>query len=147
MGLKQRLQQDLQEAMRLRDETRKSALRMALSSLQLAEVEKGDLDDNAIVAILQREVKSHEEALDFAHQGAREDLVVQEMEMLKILRAYLPQSLSEEEVRTLVREAIAASGATSPADLGKVMKVLMPQVKGRADGQWVSQVVRELLSA
>ncbi len=147
MNLKAQLQQDLREAMRARDTRRKAVLRMALSAIQLAEVAQGsDLDEAATVDVLRREVRRREDALDMIRKAGRDDLIADEETELAILKAYLPQLLSADEVSEVARQAIAEVGATSPADMGKVMKVLMPQLKGKADGRTISRVVRELLS-
>lgn len=147
MGLKETLQQDLHNAMRTHDERRKLALRLVLTAVQLAEVEQGPLSDEQVLELIRREVKRREEALELVLLSGRQDLLAQDKAELEILRAYLPQALSADEIQELARAAIAEVGAASPADLGKVMKVLMPQVKGRADGQLVNQIVRTLLVA
>lgn len=147
MSLKEQLQQDLHQALRTHDERRKLALRLVLTSVQLAEVEQGPLSDEQVLELIRREVKRREEALELVLLSGRQDLLAQDKAELEILRAYLPQRLSAEELQALAQAAIAEVGATSPADLGKVMKVLMPQVKGRADGQLVNQLVRALLTA
>lgn len=147
MGLKETLQQDLHNAMRAHDERRKLALRLVLTAVQLAEVEQGPLSDEQVLELIRREVKRREEALELVLLSGRQDLLAQDKAELEILRAYLPQELSAEDLQALAQAAIAEVGAASPADLGKVMKVLMPQVKGRADGQLVNQIVRALLVA
>ena len=148
MSLKGQLQHDLQDAMRARDEQRKLALRMALSAVQLAEVEqRDDLDDDAIAEIIRKEVRRREDALEMAHQAGRTDIVADDEVQIAILRSYLPQPLTEEALKAVVREVMAEVQASSPADMGKVMKLIMPRVQGKADGRMVSQVVRDLLSA
>ena len=148
MGLKEQLQHDLQDAMRARDEQRKLALRMALSAVQLAEVEQhSELDDAAIVEVIQKEVRRREDALEMARQAGRVDIVAEDEPQIAILRSYLPKSLTEEELKAIAREVIAEVQAASPAEMGKVMKAIMPRVQGKADGRMVSQVVRDLLSA
>lgn len=147
MSLKEQLQQDLHQAMRTHDERRKLALRLVLTAVQMAEVEQGPLSDEQVLELIRREVKRREEALELVRLSGRQDLLAQDQAELEILRAYLPQGLSAAEIQALAQAAIAEVGATSPADLGKVMKVLMPRVKGKADGQWVNQIVRTLLTA
>ncbi len=148
MSLKDQLQHDLQAAMRARDERRKSALRMALTAIQLAEVEeKGALSDESVVNAIRKEVRRREDALEMIRQSGREDMVAEDEAQLEILRSYLPQLLTVEEVAAIVRDVIAEAGAASPADVGKVMKLIMPRVQGKADGRMVSQVVRDLLTA
>ncbi len=147
MGVRDQLQQDLQNAIRARDEHRKAALRMVLLEVQLAEAERGTLSDADVLALIQKEIKRRTEALDMFRQGGRADLEANELVELEILKGYLPAALSPEALTGLVRAAIAEVGATSIADMGKVMQVLMPRVRGQADGRSVNQIVRDLLSA
>ena len=147
MGLRDQLQKDLQDAIRARDERRKSALRMVLLSVQLAEAEQGALPDAEIQTLIQKEIKRRTEALELVRQVGRANLETADAAELEVLRAYLPVSLTPEAVAELARIAIAEVGAASVADMGKVMQVLMPRVKGQADGRLVNQVVRDLLSA
>ncbi len=149
MSLKEQLQHDLKDAMRARDDHRKLALRMVLTAIQLAEVEHSEqpLTDEAVVDMIRKEVQRREDALKLIQTAGREDLIAEENIELAILRAYLPQLLGATEIAALAREAIAETGATSLADLGAVMRVLMPRVKGQADGRLVNQTVRDLLSA
>ncbi len=147
MGLRDQLQQDLQNAMRARDEHRKAALRMVLLEVQLAEAVRGALSDADVLALIQKEIKRRTEALDMFRQGGRADLEANELVELEILKGYLPAALSPEALTGLARAAIAEVGATSIADMGKVMQVLMPRVRGQADGRLVNQIVRDLLSA
>lgn len=148
MGLREQLQQDLKSAMRARDNRRKSALRMVLTSIQLAEVEQKDaLTDEAIIDLIRKEVRRREDALSIIKEAGRDDLVEEEQAELEILKPYLPQLMSQDEVDVIVQEVIKEVEATSPADFGKVMRVLMPRVKGKADGRMVNQAVRNLLSA
>ncbi len=147
MSLKAQIQQDLYVAMRAQDERRKAALRMVLSAIQLAETEKGPLDDDAVLLVIQKEIKRREPVLEIMRQNGREDLIPDEEVELEILRSYLPEPFSEEELTALAREVINEVGATSPRDLGQVMKILMPKVRGKAEGRVVNQIVRGLLSA
>lgn len=146
MTLKERVQQDLRDAMRAHDESRKAALRMLLSAVQLAEVEKGELDDAGVQQVLMQEIRRRESALELIRKGGREDLAAEETHQLEILRAYLPQMMSEDELRAVIAQVIAETGASSPADLGNVMKVLMPRIKGKADGKLANQLAREALT-
>jgi len=147
MNLKERLQSDLKQAMLAKDERRKRTLRLVLAAIKNAEVEKrAPLDDSAVLAVIQKEVKSRQETIEGAQQAGRDDLVAEAEAEMALLQAYLPQPLTLEEVEALAREAIAEVGATSPRDMGKVMKALMPRVRGRAEGGTVSQVVRRLLA-
>jgi uncharacterized protein YqeY len=147
MTLKQKLQEDLTAAMRDKDEVRKRTLRLALTSIKLKEVDVGgDLSDADVLAILQKEAKQRRETLEELDQVDRPDLVAAQEAELDVLDTYLPQQLSEDELEELARRVIAEVNAEGPGDMGQVMRVLMPQVKGRADGKLVSQVVREQLS-
>lgn len=147
MGLREKLQHDLQDAMRARDDLRKAALRMVILSVQLAEADSGPVNDEQIIALIQKEVKRREEALELVQQAGRMDLVATDTAELDILRAYLPEPLSMESLTELARVAIAEVNAQSPADLGKVMQVLMPRLKGQAEGRLVNKVVRDLLTS
>ncbi|HHE70807.1 MAG TPA: GatB/YqeY domain-containing protein [Chloroflexi bacterium] len=147
-GLRERLQQDLHQAMRSRDERRKAALRMVIMAIQFAEAESArDLDDADIIELIRREVKRREEAVSMMREAGREDRVAEELPELEILKAYLPAQLDETEIRALVQSVIEEVNANSPRDFGKVMGAVMPRIKGRADGRVVSKVARELLSA
>lgn len=147
MNTKGKLENDMKEAMRNKDEVRKRTLRMALSEIKFAEVEKRDaLDEAEIFAILQKEVKSRREAIADAELADRPDLVVDAKADITILEAYLPQPLTSDELEALAQEAIEEVGATSMREMGQVMKVLMPRLEGRATGQEASQAVRKLLS-
>jgi uncharacterized protein YqeY len=148
MVTKGELEAELHRAMRSGDETRKRTLRMILSSVKLAEVEKrGELDDAGMQAVLQKEARVRHEAIADAEKAQRADLADAGRAELAIVQSYLPEALSAEELERIAREAIAAAGATGPQDMGKVMKELMPRLQGRADGKTVNAVVRGLLSA
>jgi uncharacterized protein YqeY len=147
MGLKQKLEQDLKEALRNKDERRKTTLRLALSSIHNAEIAKGaELDDSGVVGVLSKEAKQRRESAAQFGEGGRQDLVEQEEDELRILMEYLPTQLSEEEIEARARAVIAEVGATSMAQMGDVMRVLMPQLKGKAEGQVVSAMVQAILS-
>ena len=148
MNLKQQLQDDLKTAMRSRDARRKSALRMVLSAIQYVEVgATEELSNEDTLVILSKEVRRREDALKMMQDAGRTDLAEEEVAELKILKAYLPQQLSVNEITELAETIIQQVGATSVSDLGSVMRHLMPQVKGKADGRTVNQVVRDLLAA
>lgn len=147
MLTKEGLQSDLTEAMRSRDEVRKRTLRMALTSIKLAEVEKLDsLDETELIAVLQKETKMRHETIEEAERAGRDDLIGPLMSELAVLESYLPKPLSAEELEKLARETIAEVGATGVQEMGSVMKLLMPKVQGRADGKVVSEAVRGLLT-
>jgi len=148
MDLQQQLMADLKTALRERDEVRKSAIRMAIAALKNARVAKNaDLSEDEMVAALAQEVKQRRNAMaEFAKAG-RDDLVESESAELAVLEAYLPEALTEQEITDLARQIIAETGASGPRQMGQVMGVLMPRVRGRADGRQVGQIVRELLAS
>jgi len=147
MGLKTRLQEDLKEAIRSRDERRKALIRMCISAIQLAEVEHGgELDEPSLVAVLQKEARRRRETIEELRGANRPERLAEEEAELAILEGYLPRMLSREEIAAEARAVIAQVGASGMKDMGTVMRALMPQMKGRADGRLVNEVVRELLS-
>ncbi|NPA91111.1 MAG: GatB/YqeY domain-containing protein [Chloroflexi bacterium] len=149
MSLKQRIETDLKDAMKQGDAARKRALRTLMTAISRAE-RAGDtlreLSDEDIIAIIAKEAKQREESIEAYEKGGRMDLVAEEKAELEVLRAYLPRQLTREEIEARAREVIAQVGASGPRDMGKVMKVLMAEMRGRADGRLVSQIVRELLA-
>jgi uncharacterized protein len=148
MDKKTQLENALKEAMRSGDEVKKRTLRMAISSIRLAEVDKGSaLPDSAVMAILQKELKSRQETIEEAKRANRPNLADSTREEIAVLETFLPQQLSEQELENLAKQAIDETGASSPADMGKVMKALMPRLQGRATGDQASQAVRKLLTS
>jgi len=147
MSLKEQITYDLKEALRAQDQTRLSTLRLLRAAIKNAEIEaRQPLTEDEIAAIVNREIKRREESIAAYQEAGRADLVAKERAELDVLRTYQPAQLSEEEILALARQVIAEVGAVSPKDLGKVMKTIMPQVRGRADGRVVNTLVRELLS-
>jgi len=147
MNVYDQLMADLKTALREQDELRKGTIRMALSALKYARVAKNaDLTDEEMFAVLQKEVKQRQEAIVEFKRGGRDDLAAQESAEIGILEPYLPKMLSREEIAEVARAAIAEVGASSPKQMGQVMRVLMPRVHGQADGRLVNEVVKELLS-
>ncbi|MDE2845327.1 MAG: GatB/YqeY domain-containing protein [Gemmatimonadota bacterium] len=147
MALKERLTDDMKSALRNRETVRLGLVRMIRAQIKNREIAKGsELVDEEAVEVVTSLIKSRKEALEFAVKGDRQDLVAQAEEELQILASYLPEQLSEEEIRSVVREAIERSGAAGPGDLGRVMGAVMPRVKGRADGRLVNTIVRECLA-
>jgi uncharacterized protein YqeY len=147
MPTKSEFESALKDALRAGDETRKRTLRMILSGVKLAEVERrGPLDEAGLLAVLQKEAKTRSEAIADAEKAGRADLVAAAQAELVLLESYLPRPLSAEELEALARKAIADAGAASPGDMGRVMKQLMPQIQGRADGKAASDLVRRLLA-
>ncbi len=147
MDLKAQLNQALKEAMKSGDEIRKRTVRMALAAIKQAEIDRQvTLDDQGVLSILQREIKTRRESLEEAQKAGREDLVQALQAEIAVLQAFLPQALSVEELRALAKAVIEEVGASSAADMGRVMKALMPRVANRAPGDQVSQIVRSLLT-
>jgi hypothetical protein len=147
MNLKERLQTDLVQAMKTHDETKKWVIKMIKAAIQLAEVAKGkELDQDEIMAIIQKEIKTRQEAKADAEKAHRDDLVAQADQEIACLKTYLPAQLSAEELKELVRSVIAECNAASIKDMGVVMKTLQPLLAGRASNAEASQVVRELLT-
>ena len=147
MSLIARLEEDLREAMRERDEARRDALRLILASLRSAEKElQRPLSDDEELQVLQRERKRRVEAAEAFRAGGREEQAASEEAELDVLEDFMPEPLAEEDLERIVDTAIAECGATSMRDLGRVMADVMPQVAGRADGSAVSQLVREKLA-
>jgi len=146
MDIKQKLQQALKEAMRQRDDVRKRTVRSVLAAIKLAEVEAGKpLDEDALLGVIQKEVKMRREALEGAQKAGRDDLIAAAEAEMAVLQEFLPEPLTAEDLEALARETIAEVGAASPRDMGKVMAALMPRLQGRATGKEASQVVRRLL--
>jgi len=146
MDLKTQLNEALKESMKSGDELRKRTVRMVLAAIKQIEIDRRiTLDEPAILAILQKEIKTRKEALEEAQKAGRENLAQEAQAEIAVLTTFLPAGLSADELRTLVQAAITETGASAPADMGKVMKVLLPKVAGRAPGDQVSAAVRELL--
>ena len=128
------------------DEVRKRTLRMVLAAVKQVEVDKRvTLDDMAVIALVQKEIKNRREALEEAHKANRPDLAADNEAEIAILEVFLPKAMPADELKALVQAAIAESGAVSMTDMGKVMKLVMPKVAGRAPNDMISATVRELL--
>ncbi|HSJ00099.1 MAG TPA: GatB/YqeY domain-containing protein [Patescibacteria group bacterium] len=148
MSLSDRLEAAMRDAMRARDEQRTQTLRMAMAAAHNLKIERRrDLTDDEVVDVLTKQVKQRRESIEMYRAGGREDRAAAEEAEAAILAEFLPEQLGEAEVEALARAAIAETGASSPADLGRVMGRLAPQTRGRADGRLVSDVVRRLLGA
>lgn len=146
MSIKTQLNDSMKESMKSGDEVRKRTVRMVLAAIKQAEVDKRvELDDMAVMNILQKEVKNRRESLEEAKKANRTDLVEANEAEIDILQAFLPKAMPADELRALVQAAISETGASSPSDMGKVMKAVMPKVAGRAPNDMVSATVRELL--
>lgn len=134
--------------MRSSDAMRRDALRMVLAAVQRAEKEgKHRLADDEMLGVLTRELKVRRESVDTFRAGGREDLVAREEAAIAIVSEFMPQQMSEAELRALIEQAVAETGAASPRDMGKVMGWLSPKTRGRADGKVVSQLVTQVLTA
>lgn len=148
VDIKTQMENDLKDAMRSHDEPRKRTLRSALSAIKLAEVDKGGpLDEQGAYSVTQKEIKSRKESIADAEKAGRSDLIAQTQAEIEILEGYLPKAFSPEELEQLAREAIAEASATSPQQMGQVMKILMPRLQGRASGNDASLMVKKLLGA
>ena len=148
---KQKLQEELKQSMLARNELKTSVLRMLLSAINYYEISKGGAGYEAtqedILIVTQNQAKQRRDSIEQFKVAGRQELVDKETKELEILSAYLPEQMGEEEIITLVKEAITQTGATSMADMGKLMGALMPKVKGKADGNLVSSIVREELTS
>jgi uncharacterized protein YqeY len=149
MSLKDRINADLKDAMKSGDKARVLALRSLKTAILNAEksgkVAK-ELSDQEIVIVIMKEVKQRQDSIEEYKKAGREDLVAEESAEMEVLKAYLPRLMTREEIEARASEIIAEVGATGPRDMGKVMKPLMAELRGKADGSLVSQVVKELLS-
>lgn len=141
------MQSDITAAMRSGEALRRDTLRMAESAIYNAEKrDRREYSDDEVAAVIQREVKTRRESVDAFRKGGREDLASKEEAEITILAAYLPEQLSEAAIEALVREAVAATGAAGPRDMGKVMGAVSSKTRGRADGRLVSQVATRVLA-
>ena len=146
MNLKQELQADMATAMRSGDVIRRDTLRMLIAAIKQEEVDsRVDLDGEGFEKVLAKQAKQRRESIIDAEKAKRSDLMAQEQAELDIIESYLPQQMTEKEVRAAALDVIAETGASGLQDMGLVMQQLMPALKGQADGRLVSQIVRELL--
>lgn len=146
MSLNEQLNEDMKQAMKSQNKFRLSVIRMVRSAIKNIEIDqRKTLDDHEILDILSREIKQRRDALQEFEKAGRDDLVDSVKAEIAIIAEYLPQQLSEEEIVDIVRQTIQETGASSKAEMGKVMSALMPKVKGRADGKLVNQIVQQQL--
>lgn len=146
MTLKERLENDLTEALRKNDEFSKGIIRMALSSIKFVEKEnKAPLTEVGAISIIQKEIKSRKESISDAEKANRPETITLLKSEISFLEKYLPEQMPETELHQLILSAIKETNASTPNDIGKVMKIVIPQVQGRAPADQVSQVVRQLL--
>ena len=147
MSLKDKLADDLKDALRQGDETRKTAIRMTIAAVKNAEVAAiKQLDDPEVLAVIAKQVKQRKESIEEFGKAGRQDLVDKEAAEMRILETYLPPAMSREEIVQEARKVIAEGGAKGPGDKGKVMSALMPLLAGRAEGRLINEVVTELLA-
>ncbi|RCW51296.1 GatB/YqeY domain-containing protein [Paenibacillus prosopidis] len=146
MNLSERLTDDMKQAMKNQDKFKLSVIRMMRASVKNLEIDlKRPLDDNEVLEILSREVKQRKDSLQEFKKAGRDDLVADLVVEIEIISQYLPEQLTEEEIQEIVTQTIHELGASSKADMGKVMSALLPKTKGRADGKLVNQFVQQLL--
>src|SRR5262249_5252315 len=145
--LMQRLQSEYRDALRARDQTKVSTLRMLFARAKNAAIEKHveEVDEATLLQLIQKEAREREESIEQFKRGGRQDLVEKETAELQLLRGYLPAELSDEEIRTVVQRVIAETGAAGKSGIGKVMRPAMEELRGRADGQRVNRIVMEEL--
>lgn len=141
-----KLQEDLKQAQLRKDEVKVSTLRLLLSEIHNAEIQKGDITEEDILALIGREIKKRNEASESFKAGGREELALKEKAESEILQGYLPAQLSNEELTAIVEQAITEVGAKGISDMGKVIALVMGKVKGKADGARVSSLVKTSLS-
>jgi len=148
VGLRQKLLDDLKQAMRGGDKVRRSVIRLVIAAIRNAEIARqATLDDTDILGIMAKEVRQRRESIEAFRQGNRHDLVAQEEAELTILNEYLPRQMTREEIIVAARQVIEGAEAQGPGDKGKVMPQLIAQLKGRADGREINAVVTELLTS
>ena len=146
MSLKEQLDADLRDAMRQAEHTRRDTLRLALSALRNAQIAAGrELTDDDTLAVLAKEAKQRRESIEEFRKANRSDLADKEEAELAVLSSYLPQAVSRDEIVEAARKVVQDLGASGPKDIGKVMPVLMQQLRGKADGRDINEVVREIL--
>ncbi|AZS14458.1 GatB/YqeY domain-containing protein [Paenibacillus lutimineralis] len=146
MNLSERLNEDMKQAMKSQDKFKLSTIRMVRSTIKNLEIDlKRTLDDNEVLDILSREIKQRKDALQEFEKAGRDDLAASARAEVEIIAVYLPMQLTEEEIKVIVQQTIQETGASSKADMGKVMSALMPKVKGRADGKLINQAVQQSL--
>lgn len=149
MSLKQTIENELKNAMRANDEKRKSAIRLITAGIKLLQVEKrgSEIEDADVLGIIQKEIKSQRESIADAQKASRPDLIAEAEALIAIFESFLPKQLTRDEVAAHVQAAIAEVGASGPSDMGKVMKIIQPKLKGQAESKLISDVVKELLAA
>ena len=146
MTMKTRLADDLKQAMRDRDVLRRDVIRYLRSEVRNQEIrDQKELDDAGVVQVLSRQAQQRRDSIEIYRDAARQDLVEKEESELSVILSYLPQQMTHEEITELVRKVVAEVGASGPADMGKVMGAIMPQVRGKAEGREVNAIVQQTL--
>jgi uncharacterized protein YqeY len=149
--LLEKLNEDYKEAVRNKDEIKRNTINLLLSALKYRQIELRasgkELTDEEIIGVISKEIKKRKEAIELYEKGNRQDLAEKEKRELEILESYMPKQISEEELLKIIDETIKSVGASSPSDVGKVMKELMPKVKGKADGSLVKSLVEKRLAS
>ena len=148
MSLREQITKDMATALKAGEKDKLSTVRMLLSAVKYKEVDaKRQLSDEEVIAVISTLLKQRQDSVEQFKLGGREDLVEKESKEIEFLRVYLPPQLSEAEVRDIIKKAAAETGAAGQKDMGKLMKVVMPLVKGKADGKLVNEIVKEVLGA
>jgi len=147
-SIKDRITQDMKKALAAKDKVKLSVMRLLKSEIRYKEIEKGsELSDDEIISVLSSSVKRHKDSIEQFEKGGREDLAAQEISELEIIWEYMPKQLEEDELSQIVDEAIKETDVSGPSGLGKVMKIVMPKVKGRADGKRVNELALSKLKS
>lgn len=147
-SLKRRINQDAKEALKSKDTLTLSVFRMLKSEIRYKEIERGsELSDDDVISVLSSAIKKRKDSIQQFEKGGRDDLASKEKEELAVVTKYMPEQVSEEELSRIISQAISEEGATGVSDLGKVMKLVMPKVRGRADGKKVNQMVSSQLQS
>jgi len=146
MGLKEKIYEDLKISMKKKEEVNVRTLRMVIAAIKNFEVDNKNMTDEDVVTILNKEMKTRKDSIEQYTAAGRKDLADEEQKEMDVIKDYLPEALTEDELRKLILDTITEVGAKGAADLGKVMGKVMGKVKGRADGKIINQMVRELLS-
>ncbi|HEY5981873.1 MAG TPA: GatB/YqeY domain-containing protein [Anaerolineales bacterium] len=147
MDIKEKLTDAMRQAMKANDDVTRRTTRMVLAAIKLAEVDKQSaIDDAAVMSLVQKEIKNRREAIEEARKANRSDLIADNEAEIKVLEAYLPKAMSPDELRSVIQAAIEEAGASGPTDMGKVMKLVLPRLGGRAAGDQVSAMVKEMLT-
>lgn len=146
MGLKDKISKDVTTALKAGEKHRASTLRLLLSAIKNKEIEKrSDLEDAEIEALIQTLVRQRNDSIELFRKGNRADLAEKEEAEIEMLKAYLPEQLGPEEIEAVVRETAVEAGASGMKDMGRLMKEVMPKLKGRADGRAVNEIVKKVL--